>query len=107
MEIKSEKRGDETIAFIMGEIDHHNAKEAREKLDGIIEREQPISFGLDLSGVTFCDSSGLGLVMGRMKKCASVGSNMTVRNPSGAAYRILEIAGIDKILKIERGNRNG
>ncbi|MBR2901314.1 MAG: STAS domain-containing protein [Clostridia bacterium] len=103
MEIRGEKHGEETTAFIFGEIDHHNAKEAREKLDRIIDETQPISFSLDLSGVTFCDSSGLGLVMGRMRKCLSVGSILIIKNPSEAAYRILQIAGMDKILKIERG----
>lgn len=103
MEIVSEKRGDTTVAFIKGEVDHHNAKEARNMLDSLIEAEQPVRFGLDLSGVTFCDSSGLGLIMGRMRKCQSVGSTLIVQNPSNAAYRILEIAGMDKILKIERG----
>lgn len=103
MEIRSEKRGDTTVAFIKGEVDHHNAKEARCALDSIIESEQPVRFGLDLSGVTFCDSSGLGLVMGRMRKCQSVGSTLVIQNPSVAAGRILEIAGMDKILKIERG----
>lgn len=107
MEIRSEKCGEETTAYIFGEVDHHNAKEAREKLDRIIEKDLPVRFGLDLSGVTFCDSSGLGLVMGRMKKCATVGTTMIVRNPSSAAYRILEIAGMDKIIKIERGSQNG
>lgn len=107
MEIRSENRGNETIAFIYGEIDHHNAKSAREQLDLIIDREQPVTFGLDLSGVSFCDSSGLGLVMGRMRKCGQVGSAMIVKNPSDAAYKILEIAGMNKILKIERGNENG
>ena len=103
MEIRSEKSGDTAIAYVMGEIDHHNAKTAREELDGIIEAIQPIRFGIDLSGVTFCDSSGLGLVMGRMRKCQSVGSSMFVQNPSPAAKKILEIAGMDRILKIERG----
>ncbi len=107
MEIRSEKIGDETIAYIHGEVDHHNAKTARESLDKIIESEQPIRFGLDLSGVTFCDSSGLGLVMGRMRKCVSVGSTMVVKNPSAAAHKILEIAGMDKLIKIERGDKNG
>lgn len=105
MDIRSEKRGEETVAYVCGEIDHHNAKTARERLDRIIDSEQPVTFGLDLSGVTFCDSSGLGLVMGRMRKCLSVGSSMVVKNPSDAAYRILEIAGMDKILKIERNKR--
>lgn len=107
MEIRSENYGEETVAYIKGEVDHHNAKSARESLDKIIESSQPIRFALDLSGVTFCDSSGLGLVMGRMKKCASVGSTMVVKNPSVAAYKILEIAGMDKIIKIERGIKNG
>lgn len=107
MEIRSEKRGDTTVAYVCGEVDHHNAKAARVRLDSIIDSEQPVTFGLDLSGVTFCDSSGLGLVMGRMRKCMSVGSTMVVKNPSTAAYRILEIAGMDKILKIERGNEDG
>jgi len=106
MEIKSNKSGDKTIAYIFGEIDHHNAKTARERLDVIIEEEQPVTFGLDLSGVSFCDSSGLGLVMGRMRKCLSVGSTLIIIDPSPAAHRILEIAGMDKILKIERGNNN-
>ncbi|MBE6683846.1 MAG: STAS domain-containing protein [Ruminococcaceae bacterium] len=104
MEIRSECVSGTTLAFIKGEIDHHNAKEARSALDGIIERDRPITFKLELSGVSFCDSSGLGLVMGRMRKCQSVGSNMVVRNPSPAAMRILEIAGMDKIIKIEREN---
>ena len=103
MEISCEKRGDLTVAYIKGEIDHHNAKTARDMLDNIIESTQPIGFSLDLSGVTFCDSSGLGLVMGRMRKCQTVGSTLSIQNPSKAAYRILEIAGMDKILKIERG----
>lgn len=107
MEINCEKRGDVTIAYIKGEIDHHNAKTARDALDGIIDNHRPISFALDLSGVSFCDSSGLGLVMGRMRKCQSVGSTLLITNPSKAAYRILEIAGMDKILKIEKGNGNG
>ncbi len=103
MEIKHENGVLCTTAYILGEIDHHNAKSAREQLDEIIDKEQPITFNLELSGVTFCDSSGLGLVMGRMKKCGSVGSTMIIKNPSVAALKILEIAGMDKILKIERG----
>ena len=107
MEIKSEKRGNETTAYVRGEVDHHNAKSARELLDRIIERDAPIRFLLDLSGVSFCDSSGLGLVMGRNKKCALLGCTLIVKNPSKAALRILEIAGMDKILKIEGGEENG
>ena len=103
MEIKSKKVGGVLTAYLLGEIDHHNAKQARHTLDLMIEREKPARFLLDLSGVGFCDSSGLGLVMGRMKKCSQTGSSMSVINPSSAAEKMLEIAGMDKILRIERG----
>ena len=56
MEIKHENGVLCTTAYIFGEIDHHNAKSAREQLDEIIDKEQPITFNLELSGVTFCDS---------------------------------------------------
>lgn len=102
MEIMCKKQGGDTVAYMQGEIDHHNAAYARKALDEIIESEQPVRFGLDLSGVTFCDSSGLGLVMGRMKKCGSVGSVLVIMNPSKAAEKILQIAGMDRILKIEK-----
>ena len=103
MEIRSEKSEGKTVAYIYGEIDHHNARLAREKLDKIIENDRPISFYLNLSSVSFCDSSGLGLVMGRLRKCNTVGCTLTVQNPSGAAMKILEIAGMDRIIRIEKG----
>lgn len=87
---------------LLGEIDHHNAKTAREGIDGLIVSKAPTRFYLDLSNITFCDSSGLGLVMGRMKKASEIGATFIVQNPSPAVNRILNIAGMDKLLKIER-----
>ena len=103
MEIRSEVSDFGATAYIRGEIDHHNAKAAREELDSIIAGTRPHCFRLDLSGVSFCDSSGLGLVMGRMRKCNEIGSTLILQNPSEAALRMLSIAGMDKIIKIERG----
>jgi stage II sporulation protein AA (anti-sigma F factor antagonist) len=87
---------------LFGEIDHHNAKQVREEIDGLIERNIPKKLYLDLSEITFCDSSGLGLVMGRMKKAAQFGTVFIIRNPSPAVNRILNIAGMDKLVKIEK-----
>ena len=103
MDISCKTEGNAAVAYLCGEIDHHNAVTARAALDEMIEQLKPIRFGLDLSGVSFCDSSGLGLVMGRMRKFQSVGSSMFIKNPSNAALKMLEIAGMDRIIKIERG----
>lgn len=87
---------------LFGEIDHHNARKVREGIDQLIEGNMPRYLYLDLSEITFCDSSGLGLVMGRMKKAAQYKTTLIIVDPSPAVSRILNIAGMDKLLKIVR-----
>ncbi len=107
MRFTTEKNGDKLRIRLLGEIDHHNAAEVRTRIDRVLETEQPGVFYFNLSGVTFCDSSGLGLVMGRMRKCASQDTALIVEAPSDAVMKILHIAGMDKLLRIERSEENG
>ncbi len=92
---------------LRGEIDHHNAAEVRVRIDRVLETEMPEVFYFNLAGVTFCDSSGLGLVMGRMRKCSQIDAILIVESPSEAVLKILNIAGMDKLIRIERSNGNG
>ena len=61
---KRQKDGRTLTAALHGEIDHHSAKTARTQLDLLIERENPTVLRLQLADVGFCDSSGLGFIMG-------------------------------------------
>ena len=92
---------------LQGEIDHNGCSEVRSRIDRVLEAEQPASLLLNLSAVTFCDSSGLGLVMGRLRKCEQMGISMTVEEPSEAVRKILRIAGMDKMVQTERSKDNG
>lgn len=89
------------IASISGDIDHHNAKELRTEIDVFIERHQPISLVLDMSGVQFMDSSGIGLVMGRYKRMQDCGGAVTVQSCIPSIRRVMRIAGLDKLVKIK------
>lgn len=62
VEIKTDE--DVVTSFLSGEIDHHVALPIREKTDAAIISAHPKRVVLDFSGVTFMDSSGIGLVMG-------------------------------------------
>ena len=105
MHYTCQTEGQRLTVTLYGELDHHGAVSLRSELDRLIERERPRLFALCLSEVSFCDSSGLGLVMGRLKKCASVGASMVIREPSVAVEKILLLAGMDKLIKIERTER--
>ena len=87
-------------AFVRGEIDHHNAKAARRRIDRELESSRPRELRLDLSGVNFMDSSGLGLILGRYTKAKDLGVAFAVQNPTPATMKILTLAGGERMIKI-------
>ncbi|MCI9449480.1 MAG: STAS domain-containing protein [Clostridiales bacterium] len=89
-------------AYVHGEIDHHNAKNARRRVDNELESKRPRELRLDLSGVSFMDSSGLGLILGRYTKATELGVAFSVVHPTDATMKILSLAGGERLIKIER-----
>lgn len=89
------------IAKILGDIDHHGAKHIRDSIDSCIFDKKPESVYLDLSEVEFMDSSGLGLILGRYNTACEIGASLKIFSPSKSVRKILELAGIERIIKIE------
>ena len=92
-------------AYLSGEIDHHSAGGLREEIDAAIERVQPKRVVLDFTGVTFMDSSGIGLVMGRYKLLEGIGGKLALRGLSTPIKRVMRLAGLDKIAEMDGGTQ--
>ena len=107
MSVRLEHQAEQVIAYLSGEIDHHNAKEMREKIDFTAERVLPRILVLDFGGVTFMDSSGIGLIMGRYRLMHSANGRLIVRNASPHIRRVMQLAGMDKLAVLEENNREG
>ena len=88
------------VISLSGEIDHHEAKKVRSEIDRLIDEYRPNQLILDLGGIVFCDSSGLGLIMGRYKKMCSVKGKIYIYKPSESVKKILYLSGMDKLVKI-------
>ena len=80
---------------LSGELDHHSAKGLLRRLDQEIEKALPTQLTLDLSGVTFMDSSGVGLILGRHRLLHSLGGNVVVQKAPREIKRMLSLAGIE------------
>ena len=80
--------------FLKGEIDHHTAGNIRTRTDNEIIRTSPQELILDFSGVTFMDSSGVGLVIGRYKLALSKNCTTSVRGLSERDKKILMLSGL-------------
>ena len=83
-----------------GDIDHHHARLIREEIDRRITDARPKKVVLELSKVAFMDSSGLGLVLGRLRTVSERGGRLILNNPTARTERILKMAGVDKLLPI-------
>lgn len=97
------EKNDEVLEVkLMGEIDHHSAVSVRSDIDGLIFEERPKKVVLDLSEISFMDSSGLGLIMGRYSLIKDLGGTLSLRAPTQAVMKILTLAGMERMIKIEK-----
>ena len=86
------------LAVISGEIDHHSAKSIREAIDTALISYSPDALIMDLSGISFMDSSGLGLVLGRYTKASEGGICFSVVGADERIVRMFDMAGLDRII---------
>lgn len=82
------------------EIDHHQAEKIRRKADDEITKFMPRKVVLDFNNVTFMDSAGIGLVLGRYKMINMLGGKLEMENVSAPLKKIFEMSGITKICPI-------
>lgn len=100
MKLLCKKNGNTLIATMSGELDHHNAVSIREELDHHLATVGTRNLVFDLSELRFMDSSGLGILIGRYKAVAALGGETRICAPSEQATRLIELAGIHKIITV-------
>ena len=92
-------RGDTATVFLEGELDHSAAFSVKRSLDEIIADRKIKHLILDMKNLTFMDSSGLGVIMGRYKQLAIRNGQMAVKNVSASIDRVFKVSGIYSIVK--------
>lgn len=92
--------GEDTLTvFLGGEIDHHRAVSVRSRIDEALFEHLPKTLIIDIGRVDFMDSSGLGLIMGRLAKAKEIGAVLVLQNPSARVVRMLKMAGLDRMIQ--------
>lgn len=88
------------VVRVSGEVDHHSAKDIRERIDKQIFLEKPHLLVLDFSGLGFTDSSGIALIIGRAESIRAVGGSVRIVGMSAAMRKLVKLSGIEKIKNI-------
>lgn len=97
MAVQLESREREVVARLSGELDHHTAGQLREQIDAAVERLHPKCLRMDFRDVTFMDSSGVGLVMGRYRLMRLTGGCLLVCGAGERVRQMMRMAGLDSL----------
>ncbi len=101
MEMRLEYLGSTLVAKLEGELDQSCATEIREKLDAKISRHGINNLVFDFEGVSFMDSSGIGMLIGRYKLIKARGGKMLIVRTQPQVSKVMEVAGINKLMDCE------
>ena len=96
---------DKLLIFKMtDEIDDHSVQKIRRKADYEMERYMPKRIVFDFDSVTFMDSAGIGLLIGRYKFAHMLGARLEISILTRSVRRIFEMSGILKLIPIVDNN---
>ena len=98
MLIHEKKRGTMTVR-LTGDLDHSTASRIREELDELISDPGIRRLVFDLSGLTFMDSSGIGMMIGRYKAMMRRGGSIAVQPGNAQVDRLIELSGLYQIIE--------
>ena len=93
-------KGETVTACLDGEIDHHTAADLRNEIDRAVAERNPTLLVLDFKNVSFMDSSGIGLVMGRYKTVSEIGGELAIVNTTPQIGKVMHLAGMERLAKI-------
>ena len=99
MQVKSADRN--LLLELSGELDHHGAKNALRELELAVDAALPRLLVLDLTGVTFMDSFGIALILRAQQRMQLLDGSVLVRNVPSQARRVLDAAGIGRLVTIQ------
>ncbi len=97
MQTKIRHKGGLCLIQIFGELDHHSAPMLARELDRAINSGNVRELRLDLAKMTFMDSSGIGVLIGRYKRLKKSGAVLSIVNPTKVVDRIFRMSGLYQI----------
>ena len=102
MEIQYLKEDKLLVFKLTEELDHHVTEKIRRKADYEIERYIPRKVIFDFDKVSFMDSAGIGLILGRYKNVSILGGKLELANVSEQVIKILKMSGVSKLIEINK-----
>jgi len=100
LQVKFSNKGNILIVKLIGELDHHVSDYVRRKIDSEMIKPTTKNMVFDLSNLSFMDSSGIGIIMGRYRAISRINGQVAVACSNTQILKLLEMSGIGNVVPI-------
>lgn len=100
LDVSSRFHDDHTIVTISGEIDLYTAPRLHSELAALLAEGMPARVVINMSGVEFCDSTGMNVLLSCLRRARERGGELEIADPKPAVRKILQVTGLDSVFTL-------
>jgi anti-sigma B factor antagonist len=100
LKVSSRNEGDHVIVALSGEIDLYTAPRLQSQLAAALKADHPVRLVVDMSGVDFCDSTGMNVLLAAQRTAREQGGNVELSGPRPAVRKILQVTGLESVFTV-------
>ncbi|QFG23011.1 STAS domain-containing protein [Actinomadura sp. WMMB 499] len=99
LNVSTASQGGHAVVTATGELDLYTAPRLQAALAGLL-RDRVDQITVDMSGIEFCDSTGMNVLLSAMKRLKEHGGSLELAAPRPAVKRILQVTGLDSVFTV-------
>ena len=101
MELRTEYSSGHLCIRMKGELDHHSARMTIQGIESAMDRFLPRHCALEMSSLSFMDSSGIAVILRAKKRMTEAGGELIILDPSPLVGRVLTASGVDRLVPVK------
>ena len=100
MDIQTRYDAGRLTIYLIGELDHHEARSAMHRIEELLDEYIPRDCALNLAGLSFMDSSGIAVIIKISRRMNALGGRAWIEDPARQPQRVIDAAGIARLVPI-------
>jgi anti-sigma B factor antagonist len=85
---------------VAGEIDLYTAPRLHSELMSALAADTPVQLVVDMTGVDFCDSTGMNVLLAAQRRAREVGGDLQLASPRPAIMKVLQVTGLESVFTV-------
>ena len=100
LKVTCQPQGEYVVMSVQGEIDLYTVPRLQRELAGVLAASEPVRLVVDLSGVDFCDSTGVNVLLAAHRQARERGGDLELAAPRPAVKKILQVTGLETVFTV-------